>query len=74
MKEVLPYQPHDRTGRVINVSYISATEGLQGQTFYGGSKAALDAMTRTVNDPSFLDVLRDQRCRLMRSVVERAGE
>ncbi|KHJ34551.1 putative 3-oxoacyl-(acyl-carrier-protein) reductase 1 [Erysiphe necator] len=47
MMAALPYLPHDRSGRVVNVSSISATSGLLGQSVYGGSKASLDAMTRT---------------------------
>ncbi|TAQ91440.1 hypothetical protein B7494_g192 [Chlorociboria aeruginascens] len=47
MKEVLPYLPHDRSGRVVNVSSVSSTMGFVGQSVYGGSKAAVDAMTRT---------------------------
>ncbi|KIW81681.1 hypothetical protein Z517_04707 [Fonsecaea pedrosoi CBS 271.37] len=47
MQAALPYLPHDRSGRIINISSISANVGTPGQTIYGGSKAALDAMTRT---------------------------
>lgn len=47
MQAVLPYLPHDRSGRVINISSIAANIGILGYTIYGGSKAALDAMTRT---------------------------
>jgi len=47
MKAALPYLPNDRSGRIINVSSISATMGGGSQSVYGGSKAALDAMTRT---------------------------
>ncbi len=42
-----PYLPHDRSGRVINVSSISSSEGFVGQSVYGGTKAALESMTRT---------------------------
>lgn len=47
MMAALPYLPYDRSGRVVNVSSISATNGLLGQSVYGGSKASLDAMTRS---------------------------
>lgn len=43
----IPYLPTDRSGRIINVSSVSSTEGFIGQTIYGGTKAALEAMTRT---------------------------
>ncbi|KAJ5183965.1 hypothetical protein N7492_001581 [Penicillium capsulatum] len=41
------YLPNDRSGRIVNVSSVSATLGFVGQSVYGGTKAALDAMTRT---------------------------
>ena len=47
MQAALPYLPHDRSGRVVNVSSVSSTEGFEQQTVYGGTKAALEAMTRT---------------------------
>jgi 3-oxoacyl-[acyl-carrier protein] reductase len=47
MQAVLPYLPHDRSGRVVNVSSVSSSEGLIEQSVYGGTKAALEAMTRT---------------------------
>ncbi|POS82190.1 hypothetical protein EPUL_006850, partial [Erysiphe pulchra] len=47
MKAALPYLPNDRSGRIVNVSSVSATGGGSGQSVYGGTKAALDAMTRT---------------------------
>ena len=43
----LPYIPHDRSGRIINLSSVSSSLGFAGQTIYGGTKAALEAMTRT---------------------------
>lgn len=43
----LPYLPHDRSGRIVNLSSVSSSEGFAGQTVYGGTKAALEAMTRT---------------------------
>jgi NAD(P)-dependent dehydrogenase (short-subunit alcohol dehydrogenase family) len=47
MQAALPYLPHDRSGRVVNVSSVSSSEGFIGQSVYGGTKAALEAMTRT---------------------------
>ncbi|KAK4697157.1 L-xylulose reductase, partial [Lecanoromycetidae sp. Uapishka_2] len=47
MQAALPYLPHDRSGRVVNVSSVSSSGGFIGQTVYGGTKAALEAMTRT---------------------------
>ncbi|RAL65275.1 hypothetical protein DID88_000845 [Monilinia fructigena] len=43
----LDYLPYDRSGRIINISSVSSSEGFLGQTVYGGTKAAVDAMTRT---------------------------
>ncbi|MCJ1313444.1 hypothetical protein MMC25_007122 [Agyrium rufum] len=42
-----PYLPNDRSGRIVNVSSVSAVLGFPGQTIYGGTKAALEHMTRT---------------------------
>lgn len=39
--------PHDRSGRVVNVSSVSASLGFHEDAIYGGTKAALEAMTRT---------------------------
>jgi len=47
MKAVIPYLPTDRSGRVINVSSVSSSLGFAEQSVYGGTKAALEAMTRT---------------------------
>jgi 3-oxoacyl-[acyl-carrier protein] reductase len=47
IQAALPYLPQDRSSRIINVSSISSTEGFVGQSVYGGTKAALEAMTRT---------------------------
>lgn len=47
MKAVIPHLPSDRTGRVVNVSSVSASLGFHQQSVYGASKAALEAMTRT---------------------------
>lgn len=42
-----PYLPTDRSGRIVNVSSVSSALGYSGQSIYGGTKAALEAMTRT---------------------------
>jgi len=47
MQAAQPYLPSDRSGRIINVSSISSSTGFVGQSIYGGTKAALEAMTRT---------------------------
>ncbi|KAK5195921.1 L-xylo-3-hexulose reductase [Exophiala xenobiotica] len=41
-----PYLPKDRSGRIVNVSSVSASIGCESQSIYAGSKAALEAMTR----------------------------
>ncbi|KAF7547270.1 hypothetical protein G7Z17_g7854 [Cylindrodendrum hubeiense] len=47
VKAVVPFLPTDRSGRIINLSSVSSSMGFVGQSVYGGSKAALEAMTRT---------------------------
>lgn len=47
VQAALPYLPHDRSGRIVNLSSVSSSLGLLDQSIYGGTKAALDAMTRT---------------------------
>lgn len=47
MQAVLSHLPHDRSGRIVNLSSVSASLGFAGQSVYGGTKAALEAMTRT---------------------------
>ncbi|KAL8970445.1 MAG: hypothetical protein Q9183_001523 [Haloplaca sp. 2 TL-2023] len=47
LQAALPYLPHDRSGRIVNLSSVSASLGFAGQTVYGGTKAALEHMTRT---------------------------
>ena len=47
LQAALPFLPHDRSGRIVNVSSVSASLGFKGQTVYGGTKAALESMTRT---------------------------
>ncbi len=42
-----PYRPSDRSGRVVNLSSVSSATGFVGQSVYCGTKAALEAMTRT---------------------------
>ncbi|PNY23319.1 oxidoreductase [Tolypocladium capitatum] len=44
---VAPFLPRDRSGRIVNVSSVSSSIGYPGQSVYAGSKAALEAMTRT---------------------------
>lgn len=43
----LPYLPHDRSGRIINIISVASSMGFATHTLYGGTKAALEAMTRT---------------------------
>ena len=47
LQAALPYLPTDRSGRIVNISSVSSSLGFIGQTVYGGTKAALEAMTRT---------------------------
>jgi NAD(P)-dependent dehydrogenase (short-subunit alcohol dehydrogenase family) len=42
-----PFLPTDRSGRIVNISSVSSSLGFTGQSVYGGTKAALEAMTRT---------------------------
>lgn len=42
-----PFLPKDRSGRIINVSSVSSSIGYEQQSVYAGTKAALEAMTRT---------------------------
>jgi len=42
-----PHLPTDRSGRIVNVSSVSSSVGYRGQSVYGGTKAALESMTRT---------------------------
>lgn len=44
---VAPYLPKYRSGRIVNVSSISSSIGYESQSVYAGTKAALEAMTRT---------------------------
>ena len=47
MQAAREYLPQDRSGRIVNLSSVSSSVGLVGQTVYGGTKAALESMTRT---------------------------
>ncbi|KAL8841041.1 MAG: hypothetical protein Q9170_001066 [Blastenia crenularia] len=47
LQAALPYLPTDRSGRVVNLSSVSSSLGFSDQTVYGGTKAALESMTRT---------------------------
>ncbi|KAF2721447.1 NAD(P)-binding protein [Polychaeton citri CBS 116435] len=47
IKAAMAYLPTDRSGRIVNVSSVSASLGFHKQSVYGGTKAALEAMTRT---------------------------
>lgn len=42
-----PHLPMDRSGRIVNVSSVSSAIGYPSQSIYAGTKAALEAMTRT---------------------------
>ncbi|KAI9892224.1 MAG: hypothetical protein M1814_001683 [Vezdaea aestivalis] len=47
VQAAVPFLPNDRSGRIVNISSISSSLGLDTQSVYGGTKAALEAMTRT---------------------------
>lgn len=47
VKASLPYMPTDRSGRIVNISSVSSMCGFTNQSVYGGTKGALEAMTRT---------------------------
>lgn len=47
LQAAMLYLPTDRSGRIVNLSSVSASLGFSGQSVYGGTKAALEAMTRT---------------------------
>ena len=47
IQAAMPYLPNDRSGRIVSTSSVSASLGLLGQSIYGGTKAALEEMTRT---------------------------
>src|SRR6478736_6061697 len=39
VQAAIPYLPTDRSGRIINLSSVSASLGFVGQSVYGGTKA-----------------------------------
>jgi len=43
----IPYLPHDRSGRIVNVTSLAGKRASKFVSIYGGTKAALDSMTRT---------------------------
>ncbi|KAF2026277.1 NAD(P)-binding protein [Setomelanomma holmii] len=47
LQAAIPYLPNDRSGRIVNLSSVSSSLGYKGQSIYGGTKAALESMTRT---------------------------
>ncbi|KAF2709254.1 NAD(P)-binding protein [Pleomassaria siparia CBS 279.74] len=47
VQAAIPYLPTDRSGRIVNVSSVSSSLGYITQSVYGGTKAALESMTRT---------------------------
>ena len=47
MKAAMPFLPNDRSGRIVNLSSVSSSLGFIAQSVYGGTKAAVEAMTRT---------------------------
>ncbi|KAL5118327.1 hypothetical protein ACEQ8H_003676 [Pleosporales sp. CAS-2024a] len=47
LQAAMPYLPTDRSGRIVNLSSVSSSLGFRGQSIYGGTKAALESMTRT---------------------------
>ncbi len=47
VQAVAPLLPTDRSGRIVSVSSVSSSCGFVGQSVYGGTKAALEAMSRT---------------------------
>ena len=47
VQTALNYLPKDRSGRIVNLSSVSSSLGFANQTVYGGTKSALEAMTRT---------------------------
>jgi 3-oxoacyl-[acyl-carrier protein] reductase len=46
LQAAMPFLPHDRSGRIINVSSITTSVGFWWQSCYAGTKGALEAMTR----------------------------
>lgn len=46
VQAALPYLPNDRSGRIVNVSSVSANIGYKSQSIYAATKSALEAMGR----------------------------
>lgn len=46
LQAALPYLPHDRSGRVVNISSTTMSMGFWRQTCYAGTKGVLEAMAR----------------------------
>ena len=44
---IVPFLPLDRSGRIVNLGSAASSMGFETHTLYGGTKAAIDAMTRT---------------------------
>ena len=44
MRVAEPYFSHDRSGRVLSLSSVSASTGFSEQSIYGGTKAALEGI------------------------------
>ncbi|RPA85626.1 NAD(P)-binding protein [Ascobolus immersus RN42] len=47
IKTATPYLPHDRSGRIVNITSLAGKRSTRNMSVYGGTKAALDSMTRT---------------------------
>lgn len=47
IKAAQPYLPINRSGRIVNLSSVSSSLGFIAQSVYGGTKAAIESMTRT---------------------------
>ncbi|KAB2578928.1 Short chain dehydrogenase [Lasiodiplodia theobromae] len=43
---VLPFLPWDRSGRIVNMSSVTNSNGMAGYSIYGGTKGAVESMTR----------------------------
>lgn len=81
---VLPYLPWDRSGRIVNMSSIVNSQGMVGYSIYGGTKGAIEAMTRvwakelgeraTVNavniGPTMTDMYQDIPIEILAEVLE----
>ena len=47
VQSAMPHLPNDRSGRIVNISSVSSSLGFVGQSIYGGTKAAVEAQSRT---------------------------